>query len=138
MARKGFEVEGLREFQRAVRKSTDRELPKRLGQANKRVGQLVISRLQPRPARIAVGAGKGATPRASASKRDVILRVGGAHRSGHAPEKQWGRQVVQPFRHAPKRPHIIGTARRHEREIVDLYLAGIAEAVDPAFYKADL
>ena len=44
-----IKVEGLREFQREVRRAADRDLPKRLGQANKEIGALVISRLSPAP-----------------------------------------------------------------------------------------
>jgi len=133
VAGKAIEVEGLKQFQMAARRSVDAELPKRLGQAHKKIGELVISRLKPRPDPAAVGIGAGATVRASASKRDVILRVGGAHRP-RPPMSIWGKQrVTQPGRHAPERPYIRGTIDRHEREIGDAYLKAISKAMSGAF-----
>ena len=128
-------VDGLKEFQRDARRSTDTELPKRLGRAHKHIGQLVIDRLSPSPDPAAVGQGGGSGVRASASKRDVLLRVGGKHRAGHSPEKQWGRQVVRPFSRAPKRPHIRGTVDRYADEIGDEYLEAISAAMSGAFAK---
>lgn len=130
-----IEVEGLREFQRVVRRAVDRDLPKRLGQANKRVGELIISRLNPDPA--AVGAGKGATVRPSASRREVLLRVGGAHRP-KPPLSVWGvRQVLRVGQRAPQRPYIKGTAEAHMDQIAAAYLTGIAQAMDPAFAETE-
>lgn len=134
---KGFaeiKIEGLKEFQMAARRSTDSELPKRLGLAHREIGELVISRLQPRPDPAAVGAGAGAAVRASASKRDVLLRVGGAHRRGHSPQMQWGRRPARrPGQSAPKRPYIRETIDREYDEIADAYLAAISAAMRPAF-----
>src|SRR5690606_36444435 len=67
-----IEVEGLKEFNRAVRAAKDKQLDKRIGQANKKIGQLVIDRLSPSPDPRAIGAGRGATVRPSASKREVL------------------------------------------------------------------
>ena len=138
MAEKAIEVEGLKEFQRATRRAVDSELPKRLGQAHKHIGELVISRLTPKPDPAAVGAGRGSDVRASASKRDVILRVGGAHRRSPSPEitkmRQWGARFVgrvgQP---APDRPYIRGTIDRHQDEIGNAYLEAISAAMSGAF-----
>lgn len=128
-----IEVEGLKEFQRAVRRSTDSELPKRLGQANKRVGELVISRLTPRPDPNVVGAGAGSTVRPSASKRDVLLRVGGKHRA-KPPLSLWGKRRLSPIgKRLGPRPYIKQTAERHYDEIAEAYLDGIVAAMNGAF-----
>lgn len=125
-------------FQRAVRQSTDKDLPKRIGQANKKVGQKFVDDwLHPKPDPIAVGEGKGSTVRPSASKREVLLRVGGAHRAGHTPEAPWGQQIVGNLRGAPKRPYIRESVDRHETEIRDAWLHAISDAMDPAFHDTD-
>lgn len=130
----GIRVEGLKEFQAATRRATDSELPKRLGQAHKHIGELVISRLSPRPTPPAVGVGRGADVRASTSKRDVLLRVGGAHRSGKSPQMQWGRKPGRrPTESAPDRPYIRGTIDRHQGDIEDQYLKAISAAMAGAF-----
>ena len=134
-----IEVEGLREFNRAVRRSTDSTLPKRIGQANKRTGQLVIDRLAPAPDPVAVGVGRGASVRASASKREVLLRVGGGHRSAgaHTAMPPWGaRRVVRVGTPDPPRAHIQGTAERHVDEISKEYLNAMIDAFRPAFAEA--
>lgn len=129
-----IKVEGLREFQMAARRSTDSGLPKRLGDAHKQIGELVITKLSPRPTPPAVGTGAGASVRPSASKREVLLRVGGGHRAGHSPEMQWGRRPARtPGQSAPKRPYIRETIDRHESEIGDAYLEAISQAMRPAF-----
>lgn len=138
MAGTEIRIEGLKEFQMAARRSTDSELPKRLGEAHREIGRLVISRLTPSPDPRAVGAGAGATVRPSASKRDVILRVGGAHRGSSNPKvtkmRQWGKQrVLRVGETAPKRPYIKGTIDRYGDEISDAYLRAISDAMSPAF-----
>lgn len=136
MAEKAIEVHGLKEFQAAARRSVDMELPKRLGEAHKQIGQLVISKLHPAPDPAAVGAGAGAAVRASASKRDVLLRVGGTHRaSGTKTRLQpWGRlRVGRIGMIRPKRPHIRGTIDRYQDQIGDAYLRKISEAMSGAF-----
>lgn len=131
-----IEVEGLKEFQRAVRAAKDKELNKRLGQANKKVGQLVIDRLSPRPDPAAIGAGRGATVRPSASKREVLLRVGGSHRA-KPPLSVWGkRRVLRVGASAPPRPFIQGTAETHWDEIADAWLDATIEAFAPAFAES--
>ena len=133
-----IKVDGLKPLQAKIRKSTDRDLPKRLGQANKQIGQLVIDKLRPRPQPDAVGQGAGASVRASASKRDVLLRVGGAHRRDHSPQMQWGKRPARtPGRRAPKRPYIRGTVDDHRTEIYNAWLKAISDAMDPAFHKTE-
>lgn len=133
-----IQIEGLEEFQRAARRSTDLELPKRLGEAHREIGKLVISRLQPSPNPAAVGTGAGASVRPSATKREVLLRVGGAHRRGHSPEMQWGkRRVLRVGRSAPKRPYIKETAERNRAEIGTAYLEAISRAMGSAFADTD-
>lgn len=126
-------------FQRAVRQSTDRDLPKKLGQANKKVGQRFISDwLDPKPDPAAVGQGAGATVRPSASKREVLLRVGGAHRAGHTPQMQWGKRPGRPIRQqAPPRPYIRESVERRRDEIQQFWLEAISEAMDSAFYDTE-
>lgn len=134
-----IEVEGLKEFQRAVRAAKDKNLDKRLGQANKRIGQMVVDRLTPNPDPRAIGAGRGATVRPSASKREVILRVGGAHRASgrHTAKQPWGAtRVVRPGTNAPARPNIQGTAERHYDEIANAWMDATIEAFAPAFAEA--
>lgn len=120
----------------AARRAVDRDLPQRLGQAHKRIGELVISKLEPKPDDAAVGSGAGSSVRASASKRDVLLRVGGAHRASgaHTNKQPWGRvRTVRPGTRTPPRPDIRGTVDRHEDEILDAYLKAISQAMSGAF-----
>ena len=134
-----IEVEGLKEFNRAVRMAKDKALDKRIGQANKKIGQLVIDRLAPALDPAAVGAGRGATPRASASKREVLLRVGGAHRAAgpNTRMQPWGAKRVTPVgKPTPPRSFIQGTAAEHFDEIGDAWMDAIIEAFSPAFAEA--
>lgn len=131
-----IEIVGLKEFQRASRRAVDTELPRRLGQAHKHIGELVISKLEPRPDPAAVGAGRGADVRSSASKRDVILRTGGGHRASgiYTKMQPWGaRRVVRPGIPVPARPYIRRTIDNHYDEIADAYLEAISAAMSGAF-----
>jgi len=140
-----IEVEGLRELNKTIRRATDRDLPKRMGLANKAIGQLVISRLFPRPDPAAVGLGGGTTVRPSASKREVLLRIGGAHRANDSIPKPtqsknryalayWGKRAGPfAFQRRPKRPNIIGTVDSNRREIEKAYLEAIDQAMSGAF-----
>lgn len=131
-----IKVEGLKELNRAIRKANDQGLRKRVGAANKKIGQLVITKLRPRPVPEAVGMGAGSKVRASAAMREVLLRAGGSHRQ-RAPLSQWGRSHVASFGPAPKRPFILGTAEAHRREIEAAYMGALADAMEPAFYKVE-
>lgn len=147
-----IEVEGLKEFNRAVRAAKDRELDRRIGQANKRIGQMVVDRLTPSPDPRATGLGRGAVPRASASKREVLLRVGGAHRVPTAgtpapgePSREeitrmnpWGaRRVVRPGTSVPDRPFIQRTAEQNFDDIGEAWMDAIIDAFAPAFAEAE-
>lgn len=134
-----IEVEGLKEFNQAVRQAKDKALDKRIGQANKKIGELVISRLAPALNPAAVGAGRGAKPRASASKREVLLRVGGAHRAAgpHTNMQPWGAKRVTPVgKSAPARSFIQGTAEAQFGEISAAWMDAIIDAFAPAFADA--
>ena len=143
-----LEVEGHKELHRLIRAANDKGLNQRLGQANKKVGELVIGKLTPHPDPRAIGAGRGATVRPSASKREVLLRVGGGHRvptsgppSPGSPSRDritrmnpWGAQrVVPPGTKTPDRPFIQGTAERHWDEIGSTWLEATMDAFAPAF-----
>lgn len=142
------EIVGLKEFTRTLRAAKDRELDRRIGQANKRVGEFVINRLTPRPDPRAVGAGRGSDVRPSASKREVLLRVGGGHRvpvagppsPGSPPRDEiirmnpWGiKRVARPGTPTPDRPFIAGTVEKHFDDIGALWLKATMDALDPAF-----
>lgn len=122
-------VEGYKEFQRAVGKAADQELPKRIGKVHKEVGSFVIARLSPK----AVGEGRGARIRPSATRREVILRVGGSHRDAKPRVLQWGARQDWPGGEAPERPNIIGVARSHRAELEQMLLEGIEAALKPPF-----
>lgn len=122
------EVEGYKEFQAAARRAQG-DLPKKLGQIHKKIGALVISKLHPP----SVGSGAGARVRPSASKREVLIRVGGGWRNQDPRVLQWGKSQEWPGGHAPDRPDILGTAERHQRQIEEMLLAGIEEHFKPPF-----
>lgn len=126
-----IEVEGLRELQAAIKRQQGR-LPDALGQAHKDVGAFVIGRL-PAADPHAVGTGTGATVRPSASKREVLLRVG--HSGREASRNQWGKREVQPF--APGRPYIVGTIEQHQDEIEQRFLDEMVKVLGPAFFTAE-
>lgn len=131
-----LDQQSWRRFQRAVRRSVDRDLPKRLGQANKSIGAMVIAKLSPRPDPAAVGKGAGAAVRASAARREVLLRTGGKHRARHSPQMQWGKRPGPlAFRRRPPRPYIRQTVEDHRDEIEQAWLKAVADAMKPAFHK---
>lgn len=133
MVAPGIRVEGVRELSRAMRQAGGRDLQKQLGRSNKAIGQLVISRLQPLPERVGLGA--GAKVRPSANARLVQLMAGGAHRFQPGDSKQdmvrrqWGRRF-KPRTNA--RPHIVGTAIQRMDNIERLYMRGVEAAVNGA------
>ena len=125
-----IQVEGLKELQQGLRDANNK-LPKALGEAHKRVGQFIINKV-PEGSPNAVGAGSGATVRASATKRDVILRVGYGARPMH--KSQWGKTEVQPFESG--RPYIVGTIEANVDAIEDMFAEEMLKVVGPAFYSA--
>ena len=133
MVAAGIRVEGVRELSRSLKQAGGRELQKQLGRSNKAIGQLVISRLQPLPERVGLGA--GAKVRPSANARLVQLMAGGAHRFEPGDSKQdmvrrqWGKRFKPRMN---ERPHIVGTAIKRLPNIEDLYMRGIEAAVKGA------
>lgn len=125
-----IEVEGLRELQASIKQQLGK-LPKEIGEAHKDVGNFVIGKI-PEGDPHAVGAGTGARVRPSATKRDVLLRVG--HTNRQAAWYQWGKQRVNPP--APGRPFIVGTIEKHQDEIEDYFLDATLKALDPAFFSS--
>jgi hypothetical protein len=130
MIKPHIEVEGLKELQIAIKRGQGK-LPKSIGEAHKNVGRFVIGKI-PAGNPHAVGAGSSASVRPSATKRDVILRVG--HGGREAAKNQWGKTLVQPF--TSGRPHIIGTVLKYQEEIEQLFLDETLRAVGPAFFSA--
>lgn len=129
-----IEIDGYDRLRKQIRRAQDSEMPKRMGRAHKDVGRFVIGKLQPRPSPEATGEGAGADVRPSAAKREVLLRVGGAHRTGKAPQMQWGKRAVRPFQRKRPRPDIRGTAETHSREVEQFFLKAITAAMKGAFY----
>ncbi len=129
MIKPHIEIEGLKEMQADLRKAQGK-LPAALGQAHKNVGNFVISKLPPADPN-AVGAGTGAMPRPSATKRDVVIRVGTGARE--AAKNQWGKTPVQPF--VGGRPYIIGTVEANQNAIIWEFKKQLLEAVGPAVFS---
>lgn len=136
-----IEVDGWGEFRRATRRAADTDLPKRLGEANRRTGEFIKDLVERESRPEAVGEGRGSEVRPSAAKREVIWRVGGAHRDHGNPDvvrrRQWGKRVVRPFQPAPRRPYMKQIAERHRDEIGDFFLHAVSDAMDPAFYDTE-
>jgi hypothetical protein len=134
-----IKIEGLKELQSAI-KAAEGKLPKSIGDAHKRVGDFIISKV-PQGSANAVGSGTGADIRASATKRDVVIRAGGAHRATRAAKRgvlpsfiQWGKTEIQPFA-KNQRPLIIGVFDTHYDEIAQFFMDEIVNTLDPAFFK---
>lgn len=124
-----IEVEGYKEFISAARKAQG-NLPKKLGELHKDIGAFIISKMHPP----AVGSGAGAKVRPSASKRDVLIRVGGGWRNNNPRVLQWGKtQEFDDDGSAPERPDILGTAERYQRQIEDMLMRGIEKNFKPPF-----
>jgi hypothetical protein len=138
MIRPHIQIDGLRELQRDL-KASQGKLPKALGEAHKNVGRFVISKV-PQGDPHAVGAGSGATIRPSATKRDVLLRVGHGARplvgkTGGA--AQWGKARVMPFAPGPhSRPYIVGTIEQNRGAIVEKFLDETMKALKSVFGNA--
>lgn len=135
----GFiQVDGWEEFQRDLRRAKHTEYPKRIGQANKKTGEFIKSLVERESDPRAVGVGRGANIRSSASKREVILRVGGAHRAGNTPYMQWGiRPGRRPYEQAPERPYVKQIADDHREEIGEFFLEAVAEAMESVFFTTE-
>lgn len=127
MVQPRLQIEGARELNRLLRQVGGRDLQKELGQVHKDVGRMVIARLG--GADTGVGSGAGATVRPSAATREVLLRVGGAHRTG-GPVHRWGKRWNR--RERGRRPHLIGAALAIEEQITDRYLAGVDRVIRSA------
>lgn len=120
----GIRVDGVREVVRAIGK-VDATYRKDIGKANKAAGQRIIDHAFPKPE--SVGAGAGATPRASANTTVLQIMAGGGHR--HRRVQQWGR------RYAPrqaKRPYIRKAAEQDMPRIEHDYLNTLAIACQRA------
>ena len=127
-----IEVEGLKEFQSDLKRQMGK-LPAEIGQIHKEVGQFIIGKL-PEGDPHAVGMGSGATVRPSATKRDVVLRVGGAHRDPGKDYMQWGKQVVQPFESG--RPFIVGAIQDNQEQIEEMFMKKYMEVLGVAFHSS--
>jgi hypothetical protein len=137
MAQRGLahiEIEGYKEFQRDLKRATGK-MPKALGEAHKKTGALIISKLSPAPMPESVGEGFGAAVRPSATKRDLVILAGHGGRV-RSPLDQWGKKVVQPFKGAPPRPYIVQTALDHEGEIREYLMNELMDVLAGAFYEA--
>jgi hypothetical protein len=117
-----LKIEGVRDLNRLLRRVGGRDLQKQLGQVHRKIGEMVISRLG--GTRTGVGQGRGEQIRPSAATREVLLRVGGAHR-GQDRRTQWGIRQVWPAGQPPSRPHLIGAAVDIQPEIEREYMDGI-------------
>lgn len=125
-----LKVEGVRDLNRLLRRVGGKELQKELGEVHKRVGEIVIRRLGGKAT--GVGSGRGEAIRPSAATREVLLRVGGSHRSGTGVpvrKRQWGRVQTWPGGQPPSRPDIIGAANDEEKRITDTYLDGVDDII---------
>ena len=126
-----IEVEGLKELQTAIKRQQGK-LPASIGEAHKEIGRFVIGKL-PAGNPHAVGAGSGADVRPSATKRDVVLRVG--HGGREASKYQWGKQAVQPFESG--RPFIVGVIQDNQEAIEQKFMDETVKALSPAFFSAE-
>ncbi len=134
-----IQVDGLRELQADIRRQQGK-LPQSLGVAHKNVGAFVVARLTPPPNPHTVGEGLGAQVRPSATKREVLLRVGYSARPTKRGSEggvlaQWGRTPVQPF--GVGRPYIVKTVADNQEAIEQMFLDEYVKALGPAFFKAE-
>lgn len=123
-----IQLEGWNEFVAQAKKAKDKEMMKRLGQVNKQAGAQILGMLDPP----AVGKGRGAKPRPSATVRDIMIMSGTSARGGDH-ELQWGKEQLWPGGRAPKRPYILAAAERHFPQIEDKWMNAILAALKPPF-----
>jgi hypothetical protein len=125
-----IEVQGYRELNRLLRKTGDKGLTKAVGRANKTVGTKIKTLVDGASTREAVGAGRGSFVRTSAAKSALKLSVGGAHRAGLVPQKQWGKSLVKPFEKSlSQRPFIKDIALQQRDWIASQWLAAIHDEI---------
>lgn len=116
----GVRVDGVRELVRAIG-ALDAEARKGIGQANKAIGQKVIAGASPQP--VMVGAGAGATPRASATTTSVRIMAGGSWRTERF--QQWGRTYRE---RATQRPYIRASFEKRLPDLEREYLGVLVAA----------
>lgn len=128
-----------KDLQRAMRHAADTELPKRMGRANRSIGEIVKQLVDRKSDTAAVGMGRGATVRPSSSKREVKVRVGGAHRAGNVPREQWGQRMGRnPRQNAPPRPYIREIVEENRDDIEREWLDAVEAAMSGAFADTNL
>lgn len=123
----GFEawkVEGVREIVRAITE-TDPALRKELGRRNKGIGKKIIERSFPKP--LAVGAGAGAKPRASATTTVLRILAGWSGRSDR--RQQWGKTFKE---RDVKRPYIRRSAEEMMPEVRKEYFDALVDVANEA------
>lgn len=129
-------IDGVRELTRRIA-AVEPGLIAHMQATNRALGERIIARAVPKPT--AVGAGRGAVPRPSASRNVLRIMAGGAHRAGAVPVRQWGLQVVP--RQTP-RPFIAEAAAeeipRVQAEWMDTLLRLASEAGVSGILRVEL
>lgn len=118
------QIDGVRALVRQLA-LIDPKLRKELGQRNKGIGARIIARAMPHP--LNVGAGTGATPRASAATNELRIMAGGKHRAHHV--QQWGPRVVE---RTTARPYLLRSAQEQQPDIEKEYLDALASVARQA------
>lgn len=114
-------IEGLPQLRAKFRKAGP-EFDRELGQLHREMGRVWIGWVG--GAQTGVGEGAGSTIRPSATKREVLLRVGHSRRSKKV--RQWGQTQVMPH---PGRPNILGAAEGRRWEIERRYVQGLKRVI---------
>lgn len=97
-------IDGVRELTRKIA-AVEPAFIAEMQRTNRSLGERIIARAVPKPT--AVGAGRGAVPRPSASRNVLRIMAGGSHRARHVPVMQWGER---PVPRTTGRPFIAGAA----------------------------
>ena len=135
--RQGVQVEGLREFQRELRKLGD-DLPRELAAANKQVAELVVDKAQRRAATVSPGARKSAESLSAARmQRIAAIRLGG-NRHPYAAGYEFGsirHPQFPPWRGSDANAgyFLYPTIRRENDAIVEVY-ADLIDAIARAAF----